>query len=1148
MSDTTRIEEIFTAALLRRSAAERAAFLDEACRDAPELRQAVERLLAAHLKAGDFLERPPSDLMPTDAMVAGPAGGNDIDLTGTTIGPYKLLEQIGEGGMGVVYMADQQAPIRRRVALKIIKPGLDTRQVIARFEAERQALALMDHPNIARVFDAGATESGRPYFVMELVRGVPITEYCDQNQLPLHERLELFLLVCQAVQHAHQKGIIHRDIKPSNVLVTMNDGRAVPKVIDFGVAKATNQQLTEKTLFTNFAQMIGTPLYMSPEQAEMTSLDVDTRTDIYSLGVLLYELLTGTTPFDRERVRAAAYDEVRRIIREEIPQRPSLRISTLGQTRTVVASQRQADPARLSQLVRGDLDWIVMRTLEKDRTRRYDTATGLAADVRRYLQNEPVEAGPPSALYRFTKFSRRNRAAIATVALLLAALLLGTTISTWQAVRATRAEHRADAARMAEIEQRRSEQAARAQAEVARALADKERAAAEYQKRRVEGLLYATEVRRAAENWDAASVYLAWQELDSCALELRGWEHDYLYTLFTAAQVAKKGVPVAFNSDDSQFACWEWGESEDDEDHVTICEVATGRTIATLKNIDGVEYNTPFRFDGQFFRGRVNDNDLVWDIGTGCLVRKEPTAGEGNDKRTGIQGRFARLEGTAIVISSGHPGDPELVISPGAQANVENVRFGVALSPDGKRVASGPWRERIRVWNGLNGEEMFALEGSVDEKLEGRMAGVEDLSFTADGQKIVSALATGILKVWDAGNGHLIWNKSVQGLPTNWRTRMCLSPDGCRVASHDDRGTIYIWDLDSGNEIQVLRGQRTSTSNTAAIISGLRYLRDGRRIFSNASQWPTIWDTERGQTPLSMPNRRTNQPAGASSVVFTRDGNKIVTDTGEKTLVVWNADTGEELRILNEHKDNTCCLAISPDGSLLASGSYDETIKIWDTATWQSLLTLRMPEGSIVNWIEFSADGENLISAIPGGLSAWHTKTGQKIWSKSIEKAGSRVAWSPNGAYVASSSNFRDIQILNAGTGAIVREIKADGGVGALAFNPDGSRLAAAESDGAVQVWDMSEFTLLQTFRGHSLGITCVKFTPDGRRIATGSEDSTIKIWDPETGNDLLTLRDDHGPIMALDFSPDGKKLATANHELGARIWDATRRQTTSAN
>jgi serine/threonine protein kinase len=361
------------------------------------------------------------------------------ERTGTTVGPYKLMEQIGEGGFGLVFVAEQQQPVRRKVALKIIKPGMDTRDVIARFEAERQALALMEHPNIARVLDAGATENGRPYFVMELVKGIPINEYCDQQMLTAMQRLELFLSVCQAVQHAHTKGIIHRDLKPSNILVAPHDGVPVVKVIDFGIAKAIGQQLTEKTIYTRFTQMIGTPLYMSPEQAEINALDVDIRSDVYSLGVLLYELLTGTTPFERERFAKAAYDEIRRIIKEEEPPKPSRRLSTMGETLTEVSAQRKTEPAKLSTLVKGDLDWIVMKALEKDRSRRYETASNLAADVRRFLAKEPIEARPPSTAYKLKKFAQRNRAAVLTGMLVVTALVGGTAVATWQAMRASAA-------------------------------------------------------------------------------------------------------------------------------------------------------------------------------------------------------------------------------------------------------------------------------------------------------------------------------------------------------------------------------------------------------------------------------------------------------------------------------------------------------------------------------------------------------------------------------------------------------------------------------------------------------------------------------------------------------------------------------------
>ena len=489
--DPKRVQALFLAAVDIADPTDRAALLSRECNAA--LRARVDALLLAHDQPDDLIDPVPT----TDGQAASDNDSRtDIhqpgaihmatpltEVLGTRVGPYKLVQKIGEGGMGVVFVAEQERPVKRRVALKVIKPGMDTNQVIARFEAERQALAMMDHPNIAKVLDAGTTDAGRPYFVMELVKGVPITDYCDTVHLTPKERLGLFIPVCAAIQHAHQKGIIHRDVKPSNVLVTMQDGKPVPKVIDFGIAKAIEQRLTERSLYTDHGAIVGTLEYMSPEQAEMSALDVDTRTDIYALGVLLYELLTGSTPLERARLRKAGYAEILRRIKEEEPPKPSTRLKDSGEALPSVAALRKTEPAKLAKLIRGDLDWIVMKALEKDRTRRYETANGFARDIQKHLDGDPVEACPPSAGYRLSKFARKHRAALFTAGAFAALLMFATLLSVSLAVWASRAERATRiAAREAKAERDKAvlaEKDARSQRDRAVTAESKERVARE---------------------------------------------------------------------------------------------------------------------------------------------------------------------------------------------------------------------------------------------------------------------------------------------------------------------------------------------------------------------------------------------------------------------------------------------------------------------------------------------------------------------------------------------------------------------------------------------------------------------------------------------------------------------------------------------
>ena len=512
-------ETIFTEAMEIADLEARAAFLDRACSGNPDVRVRLDKLLAEHAQAGSFLGNQAPLLLATDIRDNVAEGGtHDIPAArrvgGTAIGPYKLVEVIGEGGMGTVWLAQQQEPVKRLVALKVIKAGMDSRSVLARFEAERQALALMDHPNIAKVLDAGAAPDGRPYFVMELVKGVPITKFCDERRLTPRQRLELFVPVCQAVQHAHQKGVIHRDLKPSNVLVALYDGRPVPKVIDFGIAKAAGQPLTEKTLITGLGAVVGTPEYMSPEQAELNQLDIDTRSDIYSLGILLYELLTGTTPLQHKRVKEAALLEVLRLVREEEPPRPSTRLSTTDEL-PLIAARRGNEPGKLSGLVRGELDWIVMKALEKDRNRRYETANGFGMDVQRYLADEAVQACPPSVSYRLRKFVRRNKRGLVAAGLVLFFLVLLGGGAGW-AVRDREARHAKAAGQieliLSEVDQLEKEQkwpealaaALRAEAVVAGGEADA--ATAERVRDHLRGLEFIDRLERARM---AAAIYVS---------------------------------------------------------------------------------------------------------------------------------------------------------------------------------------------------------------------------------------------------------------------------------------------------------------------------------------------------------------------------------------------------------------------------------------------------------------------------------------------------------------------------------------------------------------------------------------------------------------------------------------------------------------
>jgi WD40 repeat protein/serine/threonine protein kinase len=1081
---------IFAAALDIADPAERAAYLDKACGGQGDLRQHLDELLAAQAKLGSFLADPPSLLEKTAAYE--PMG----EGAASTIGPYKLLQQIGEGGMGIVYMAEQHEPVRRKVALKITKPGMDSTQVIARFEAERQALAMMDHQNIAKVFDAGTTETGRPYFVMELVHGIPLTSFCDDNRLTLRQRLDLFIPVCHAIQHAHQKGIIHRDVKPSNVLVTMYDDRPVPKVIDFGIAKATDQQLTERTMFTQFGAMVGTFEYMSPEQAEMNAFGVDTRSDIYSLGVLLYELLTGTTPLEKARLREAAFNEIVRIIKEEEPPRPSIRLSRSA-TAASIAAARKTEPQQLSKLVRGDLDWIVMRCLEKQRDRRYETANGLARDIERYLADEPVEARPPSAGYRLQKFIRRNKGRVVAAGLLLLALVLGIAGTTTGMIAAQNAQRAAEAQRTiaeqsrkaAESEKNQKEQERRrADAMAAEALAAKKKAytkadEALEERQRAEKQLYANQITLADREWETNDVAGAWQYLDACREDFRGWEHNYLYTLFTQNQRTLRGHSgwvwsVAFSPDGKQIASGAWDGT------LKLWDTATGKAIHTMQGDPNWVMGVAFSPDGKrlvsggFYSGVLK----VWDVATG----------------------------RELLNVRGHRGFVNCV----------------AFSPDGKRIASGSRDQTAKVWDSTNGKELLSLGPYGDE--------VMSMAFSPDGKRI--AVGSDGVRICDASSGkELLKLEQVSGILPS----VAFSPDGARIAGAD--GDLRIWDAASGRKL-------LSIGSQSAQVIRVAYSPDGRQVVGSCEvNKVKVWDAASGKETLALKGHA----AAVICVAFSPDGKRIVSGSQDNTVKVWDATKSQAILTLGEHANPVTFVAFSPDGKRIVAGmvdaisGVDNSVRVWDGARGNELLRFEK-----VARMAYSPDGTRM-AGVCGNLGIWDAKSGGQLLSIAGQSARSAVvAFSPDGRRIVSGHSDQDgtgsVKVWDATSGQTLLTLKGhNAAVTNVAFRPDGKQIASASNDMTVKLWDVQTGRELHTLKGHAGWVWSIAYSPDGKRLVSGSQDNTLKVWDAGAGQELLTLKGHTGQVFGVAYSPDGKRIASGSEDHSVKLWDAASGQET---
>ncbi len=1188
-ADPDRIIELFSQAKAKKSAEERERFLAEACRHEPELREQVESLLRANEAAGGFLQN--TQCVSTPEVVT--------EKPGDKISHYKLLQKIGEGGCGVVYMAEQEEPVRRRVALKIIRLGMDTKQFIARFEAERQALALMDHPNIAKVLDAGSTPEGRPYFVMELVKGMPLTKFCDEQRLTIRERLDLFVPVCQAIQHAHQKGIIHRDIKPSNVLVALYDGQPVPKVIDFGIAKATGLRLTERTLFTEFGALIGTPEYMSPEQAEMNQLDIDTRSDIYSLGVLLYELLTGTTPLTRERLREAAFDEVLRRIREEEPPRPSTRLSQSSDRLPSISAQRKLDPVQLMRLVRGDLDWIVMKALEKDRTRRYETANGLARDIERHLNNDPVVAGPPTAGYRLAKFVHKHRTAVGVIASFLLLLIAGGATSTWLAVLANR--------QRAEAERARNEAGQRAEAEA------KAKTEASRQRDRAEKALSAFQMQRAEELFRSENVPIALAYL-AAALRQNPSNQAAADRLLSAMTHRRFLFPVT----------------------------------EPLQHTDQV-ISAQFSRESDLVATVSSDNTVrVWDVHAGTIrlgpVKHAAAVTSASFSRDGRLLVTASFDKTVRVwdLLSGNEHAPAL--------KHETSVFGARFTPDGRRIVTvSSGTPLLRFWDADSGTALTSQQGLAQP--------VYYAEFTEDGGRLVTAsmntnseaaAPNNIVQVWDAITGKLLAGppKQDKGLMHEERIQdASVSPDGqlpatgtpwripeAHTVSVDPRGpllatvsgvkTVRVWETRFGKVPTELvgHGGRVWTA---------KFSPDGHRVVT-ASQDGTarVWDAWTG-TQLTEPLKHAEATYAAE---FSPDGSRLLTVSADRTARIWDGSNGMPLAEPLRHDAEIWSARFSPDGKFAVTASADHTARIWDVRAGR-MAQLEIPgnnaaptrteervgsspeigkyeETVIVPRLEGLVISSSFKQVDPAGRpeavgintinapdfartkefeSAFLPYLGQPLTFSRVRRLQREIiafAQSKRAPLIAvvlpeqdlsaggavqmlmimferradTQARFLGLEVDKGlvittyqmgklfGPGNIVSASISDyGGLfnrprelmmrDSVDLSPDGRRVAIAAGDEA-NIFDSHTARLLCGPLHHAHRVISVQFSPNGRRVVTASNDKAARIWNALDGKLEITI-DHRGPVYCGRFSPDGQRVATASFDGTARVWDA---------
>ena len=1171
-------DEIFNTAAEIGDADERNAYLDRACSDDSSLRAEIDELLD-HDRANDSL---------LDRTAPG-VGSTDKDLN-SQIGPYKVREKIGEGGMGIVYVAEQSEPVQRKVALKVIKPGMDTKEVIARFEAERQALAFMEHPNIARVLDAGATEAGRPYFVMELVRGVPITEYCDQLKLSLRERLELFMTACDAVQHAHQKGIVHRDIKPSNVLVTQMGAKPVVKVIDFGLAKATSgQRLTDKTVYTGFMRLMGTPLYMSPEQAGLSGLDVDTRSDIYSLGILLYELLTGTTPLDKAKIQQQAYDELCRQIREVEAPRPSARISTLREAqRSTVAQQRQIEPKQLRQLLHGDLDRVVLKAIEKDRDQRYETSRDLAADIEHFLRDEPVLAVPPRHLYIARKYFRRHRATILTAAIIFSMSILAAAVSGWLAIRAFEA---AQVAKQSE-----------AVADAARYDADRARNEAETTAEDRRRRLYVANMQLAYQLWyseegtpqEIQRLLAAWIPIDSNEEDLREFSWRFLWTRLNRSALLSlsKTSAAAFSASgnlltvDADGLC-EWnqnGERVDtllaghaksakisvspngqwaavgDGNDTSIVSIASG----TVRKFE--DSKCSFSSNSGFVIVTPEPNDSrdvrVWNISTGTVFPIDSLLPEKYQQQ--VLEEWQPSE--AVLAPSGDAlfycgqSFPMLFRGnspPYVWKNVSPVT-ACAWSPDGHLIAVGfnGGDVQIRHVDTINRYTVIQSRGPI----------ISALAFSHDSTQLFVGRADGEVDVWDVTAAHDLnsLNDEPPDANDNKRidvslalvrifkahldevTTIALSPDGSRMATRDKQDLARLWDLVSEEDEYSVAKMTDDVSLNGSLPLGLEDTKDGIRV--NRLFGPNVLtgDIEPGDRIIRVDGDLVEDRIDASRRFRGPVGSEIeVTVESPKT----NQQRQVELVRTTSFPPGIERVAFDPTGQWLAIADRVHGATKFDIANQQGVRFLATPWTVAVSpngrWLAMDDIREVVVWDLERNEERVRLNARVDVNPIHFGARGGTVAFSADSRYLAIGTGYRlnlipkrsHLKVWRVDTFEEIHNplFAGDSVITGIVFTP--KSLIAVDGKGTIRTWDTSTWTMKSELKGDVA--TCdLAITSDGRILGQGGYGGGV-IWNVATREKLCILRGHNS--LGLAFSPreaSSYSLATSGRDGAIVLWD----------